>query len=199
MEALALLTYVRELHRKNFPVDEKIRLIMERSSDVLAHEFGLPHGENVLKKLMFNPGIIKGGEKANIVAQHCNLELELRIPWGCSISELLEEIRAHASRGEIVSATTHEPSITEPGCALVSAVCAEIKRVHGGEVFPILQWAASDARHLRRAGFNVVEYGPGEMSLLHAVDERIQIDSLEKASDVYQGIMRQYAKTANLP
>ena len=60
---------------------------------------------------------------------------------------------------------------------------------------PIVQWAASDARHLRRAGFRVVEYGPGVISTLHAANERVRIDSLEKASRIYQGIMRAYASS----
>ncbi|MCX6697962.1 MAG: M20 family peptidase, partial [Methanoregula sp.] len=58
---------------------------------------------------------------------------------------------------------------------------------------PIVQWAASDARHLRLAGFNVIEYGPGELSTLHAINERIAIESIEKASEIYFGIMCAYA------
>jgi succinyl-diaminopimelate desuccinylase len=192
MEVMTLLTYIQRLHEKNFPVDERFQELIIRSSEVLKKEFDIPHVGDVLKKLMYNPGVITGGEKSNIVAQHCNLELELRVPWGCSINELLDGIIAHAPHGKVIHQTTHEPSITDPGCSLVSATCAEVKRVYRGEVFPILQWAASDARHLRRAGFNVVEYGPGEISTLHAVNERIRIDSLEKASDIYQGILRHY-------
>jgi succinyl-diaminopimelate desuccinylase len=94
---------------------------------------------------------------------------------------------------KIISQTTHEPSITDPSCRLVTVTCNEIERVHGGTVFPIVQWAASDARHLRLCGFNVIEYGPGEISTLHAVNERVSIDSLKKASAVYAGIMTAYA------
>jgi succinyl-diaminopimelate desuccinylase len=39
----------------------------------------------------------------------------------------------------------------------------------------------------------VIEYGPGEISTLHAVNERVSIDSLNKASAVYVGIMTAYA------
>jgi succinyl-diaminopimelate desuccinylase len=68
-----------------------------------------------------------------------------------------------------------------------------LERVYGGLVFPIVQWAASDARHLRLCGFNVIEYGPGEISTLHAVNERVSIDTLKKASAVYEGIMTAYS------
>ena len=143
---------------------------------------------------MFNPGIIRGGEKSNIVAQHCNLDIELRIPWGCRIADLLDSIKAHAQHGAIMKETVHDPSLTDPGCDLVTVVCSEVEKVYRGNVFPIVQWAASDARHLRVAGFRVIEYGPGELATLHGVDERIAIQSIEKASEIYQGVMLAYGK-----
>jgi succinyl-diaminopimelate desuccinylase len=182
------------MHNREYPVDEQLKEIIERSSGVLEKEFKIHNVSEVLKKLMYNPGVIKGGEKSNVVAQHCDLDLELRVPWGCSIPELVEEITSHAPYGKVISQTTHEPSMTDPSCRLVTVTCNEVERVHGGTVFPIVQWAASDARHLRLCGFNVIEYGPGEISTLHAVNERVKIDDLKKASAVYAGIMTAYAK-----
>jgi len=58
---------------------------------------------------------------------------------------------------------------------------------------PIVQWAASDARYLRKEGFPVVEYGPGEIHALHAIDEHVTIESLENAAKVYEGMLGRYA------
>ncbi len=193
MEAVALLDYVKALHEREYPVSDEFREIIARSSVVLGEEFRIAGVSDILKKLTFNPGTITGGEKSNVVAQHCSLELEMRIPWGCSIPDVVEGIAGQAVNGRISSLETHEPSVTEPGSPLVTTTCNEVERVYGGPVFPIFQWAASDARHLRRAGFSVIEYGPGEISTLHAVNERVTIESLEKASAVYQGLMRAYA------
>jgi succinyl-diaminopimelate desuccinylase len=193
MEALSLLEYVKALHDREYPSDERLKEIIDRSSRVLEEEFKIHNVSEVLKKLMYNPGVIKGGEKSNVVAQHCDLDLELRVPWGCSIPELVEEITSHAPYGKIIAQTTHDPSITDPSCRLVKVTCNEVERVYGGTVFPIVQWAASDARHLRLCGFNVIEYGPGEISTLHAVNERVSIDNLNKASAVYAGIMSAYS------
>ncbi|MDD1700807.1 MAG: M20/M25/M40 family metallo-hydrolase [Methanoregula sp.] len=193
MEAMSLLEYVKELHDLDYPVDDRLAEIIDRSSDVLEDEFKIHNVSDVLKKLMYNPGVIKGGEKSNVVAQHCDLELELRVPWGCSIPELISGISSRAPNGKIISQTTHDPSMTDPSCRLVTVTCNEVERVHGGPVFPIVQWAASDARHLRLWGFNVIQYGPGEISTLHAVNERVKIDDLNKASEVYAGIMTAYA------
>jgi len=192
MEAVSLLEYVKGLHDRDYPVDDRISEIINQSSRVLESEFHLHNVSEVLKKLMFNPGIIRGGEKSNVVAQYCELDLEIRVPWGCSIQDLIAGITSHVPHGKIVSRTTHNPSMTEPSCRLVAVTCKEIERVHGGPVFPIVQWAASDARHLRLSGFNVIEYGPGEISTLHAVNERVSIDNLKKVSEVYAGIMAAY-------
>jgi succinyl-diaminopimelate desuccinylase len=194
MEAMNLLDHIRELNKKEYPVDPSLSAIIAQSSAVLGQEFRIEGVSEVLKKLTFNPGVIKGGEKSNVVAQHCNLDLELRVPWGCSITDIISSIRTHAIHGKIISQVTQDPSITDPGSPLVAISCEAVKRVYGGEVFPIVQWAASDARHLRSAGFNVIEYGPGEIPTLHAINERTPIDSLEKASLVYQHIMAHYAE-----
>ena len=194
MEACALLEYIKTLNGQHYPVSEDVKEIISGSSRVLSEEFKLDHATDVLTRLMFNPGVIKGGEKSNIVAQRCDLDMEIRVPWGCTITDLLDDIRHHAPHGEIISQTTHEPSITSPGCRIARVTCDAVKDVYGGDVFPIIQWAASDARHLRAAGFNVIEYGPGEMQYLHAVDEHVTIESLEKASMVYQYVMENHSK-----
>lgn len=196
MEAVSLLDYVKGLHDLEYPVDDWIADIIEQSTGVLESEFRIHNVSEVLKKLMYNPGVIKGGEKSNVVAQHCELDLELRVPWGCSIPDLIAGITSHAPHAKIISQTTHDPSMTDPSCRLVTVTCNEVERVHGGPVFPIVQWAASDARHLRLCGFNVIEYGPGEISTLHAVNERVSIDHLKQASAVYAGIMTAYAGKA---
>ncbi len=195
MEAMCLLDHIRDLNKKEYPVDHPLKEIIAQSSAVLAQEFQIDGVSEVLKKLTFNPGVIKGGEKSNVVAQHCELELELRVPWGCSIPDIISSIQTHAIHAKIVSQVTHEPSITDPKSPLVSITCDAVKSVYGRDVFPIVQWAASDARYLRSAGFKVVEYGPGEIPSLHAVNERTSIASLEMASLVYQYIMAKYAES----
>jgi len=192
MEAMGLLSYVNDLHGRKFTIEENIRKIIEASSEVFSEEFHIRDGSEILERVTFNPGVISGGEKINIVAQHCSLNLEMRIPWGCSIPELIREIGEHAQNGAVNIITSHDPTLTDPCCDFTDIVCREVQNVWGGHVFPILQWAASDARHLRRVGFNVIEYGPGELSTLHGIDERVSVASLENAVRIYRGIMDTY-------
>ncbi|MGD0533951.1 MAG: M20/M25/M40 family metallo-hydrolase [Methanoregula sp.] len=194
MEAMELLEYIKSLHNREFPMDEKLREIIRHSSEVFSEEFQIQEGSDILERVTFNPGIISGGEKINIIAQHCSVNLELRIPWGCSIPDLVIDIRAHAQNGTIVERIVHDPSLTDPDCEFAAVVCREVEKVWGGDVFPILQWAASDARHLRCAGFQVIEYGPGELATLHGINERISVVSLENAVKIYRGILDTYSK-----
>ena len=147
-----MLAYVKSLHDREFPINEKLREIIRHSSDVFSEEFRIQEGGDILERVTFNPGVIAGGEKVNIVAQHCTFDLELRIPWGCSIQDLVRDIREHAPHGTILQETAHDPSFTDPNCDFVGVVCREVERVWGGNVFPILQWAASDARHPQECG-----------------------------------------------
>jgi succinyl-diaminopimelate desuccinylase len=194
MEAFALLSHLGDLHHHTYETDHDMEAIITESSEVFGEIFGMHDAETVLRRLMFNPGRIEGGEKANIVAQHCNLDLDLRVPWGCAIPALLEDLRAHARNATMEIRSLSEPSLTEAGCRLVTTTCHEITRVFHAPASPVVQWAASDARYLRKEGFRVIEYGPGEMTTLHGVDERVSIESLQKAAEVYAGIITSYGE-----
>jgi len=192
MEAYGLLEHLQKIHSRDYDPGGELSSIIEESSRVLEEEVGLTDGERVLRRVMFNPGRIEGGEKANIVAQSCNLELDIRLPWGCSIPALIDDLRSSAPGAQTSSADSSEPSFTSPTERVVQRTLREIARVYGSSGSPIVSWAASDARFLRKAGFSVVEYGPGDISLLHAIDERVPVESLENACDVFTGLIKSY-------
>lgn len=192
MQALELLDFIKSLHTRKFPLEENLKKIIHNSSQVFSEEFHIPAGGHILERISYNPGVIVGGEKINIVAQHCSVDIELRIPWGCNIPDLVREIHGHVPKSTVIDELTYDPSFTNPDGDFVAVVCNEVKNVYGGDVFPIVQWAASDARHLRSKGFSVIEYGPGELATLHGIDERVSLASLENAVKIYLGILQSY-------
>jgi succinyl-diaminopimelate desuccinylase len=197
MEAFSFLEFLGELHKRQYePGDPEIAAIIQESADILRKVLSMEHAGVILSHIMFNPGKIEGGEKANIIAQRCVLEIDLRLPWGVSPDNLLGEIRAHVPRAAVEVGNISEPSITPPDSRLVTRILEEIGRVHGQAARPIVQWAASDARYLRKEGFSVVEYGPGEINTLHAVNEYTEVRSLEDTVRVYRGVMDRYAEDA---
>ncbi len=196
MSAYKTLEYLRTVHRHEYHVEGEVDAIIEQSSLVLRKILGVDEAKHVLRRVMFNPGRIDGGEKANVVAQHCDLQLDIRVPWGCSIQELLNGIASHSPGASIQEVSVSNPSMTSPGCRLVEVTCNEISRVYGLPSTPIVQWAASDARYLRTEGYRVVEYGPGEIVSLHAVNERVSVESLRKATAVFEGIITEFSGDA---
>jgi len=193
MEAFDLLEYMKLLNARTFSGDEALLAIIDDSAEVLEDIFGLSGIGEALRRITFNPGRIEGGEKANIIAQECMLELDIRIPWGCSVEHLMASIAAQAVRATITPINMAAPSFTPAGSEIVAVTCREIERVMGCPSHPIVQWAASDARYLRKAGFDVLEYGPGDLHSLHAIDERVPISQLESAAAVYRGIIGHYS------
>jgi succinyl-diaminopimelate desuccinylase len=193
MEAFNLLEYLKLLNQRKFSATGDMDTIFATSSAILESMFRIEGVEDVLRKITFNPGKIRGGEKVNIVAETCRLDLDIRVPWGCNAERLAEEIASQAPRAQLIAHELGPPSLTPPDTTLVRLLCEEIERVYGTRGSPIVQWAASDARFLRKAGFNAVEYGPGEIPTLHGIDERVSIPQLKAASEIFQGIMRQYS------
>lgn len=193
MEAYSLLTFLEEVHTRRYAPPAFLEKVIKESSAVLEAIFGIAHAEEVLTQVMYNPGTIKGGEKANVVAQHCDLSLDIRLPWGCDPAALIKDIELRANRATVTTSAIAAPSLTPPDAPVVQTTLAAIERVCGAPATPFVQWAASDARHLRAAGFSVVEYGPGEISTLHAVGERVSLASLENATAVYCNVIRAYS------
>jgi len=191
MAAFDLLGYLREVHAHPYPVSEDLQPLVDEAARVFREIFGIEGGDDIVTRVMFNPGRIEGGEKANIVAEQCRMELDIRVPWGCPLDDLKEGIAGHAPDAEIRELDVAEPSLTHPDTRLVQTICREVERVYG-KATPLFQWAASDAKYLRTAGFDAVEYGPGEIPTLHGVDERVSVEQLEKAVDVYRGVIRGY-------
>jgi succinyl-diaminopimelate desuccinylase len=140
----------------------------------------------------YNPGIIHAGEKINIIPERCILEMDFRIPWGFSARGLTEWIMENSGDAQCDILTAFEPTFTSPHAPIVGYLSSEIMRLYGKPARPIVQWAATDARYLRNHGFDVVDYGPGEITMLHAVNEYVREEDLKNAVEIYCGVMGNY-------
>ncbi len=193
MEAVALIEHVRRLHERVHDPGPELAPVIADSERVLEAAFDAPGIGSVLRRISYNPGRIEGGEKANIVAERCELELDLRLPWGCDPALVATDLRAHASRAEMECMSASAPSCTPPSARIVSRIAAAVEAVRGVPAVPIVQWAASDARALRLANFPTVEYGPGELARIHAIDERVPVAALEEAVAIFGRLIDAYA------
>lgn len=190
-QALEFINWVDKLSKRPYDVPE-IDQIIENSIKV-ANELYNADLTPVFKHIMYNPGIISGGERVNIVAQKCSLSMDMRPPWGADCDDIVKEIKMVLPKSAKIDVLTESnASITSPDSFLVRTTCDAIGKVYGIESKPMVQWAASDARALRIAGFNAIEYGPGELDCMHGLNERVRRTQLESCAEIYLNIIHSY-------
>lgn len=191
-KALEFISHVKKINRRTYSYSTEFDLIINESEKVIEKVIDFCPVGNVLRKVTYNPGIIRGGEKVNIIAQKCCLEIEMRIPWGCDPDEILEELRSISGKDIITVKEFFEPTYTDRNSGIVNIALNSIRQVYGVVPSPFVQWAATDARFLRKKGFDVIEYGPGEIDTLHGVNEAVSVGELKKSVEVYKEIIKSY-------
>lgn len=192
MQAFSFLTWVEELHNRVYPQSPVLEKIIDHSIEISDIQSGHDLSK-IFRQIMYNPGLISGGERVNIVAQKCHLTMDMRLPWGCDSGELLNEIYNHLPKSaKIHPITKVNASLTDPHSFLVKSTCDAIHKEYLVPSSPMVQWAASDARALRKAGFQAIEYGPGQLDGLHGLNERVRIDQLQSAERIYYQLIKTY-------
>lgn len=190
VKALQSLELFEKVHAKKWAEDPLVREVTENTTASLSSLLSITKEQsaNILSRVTYNPGIISGGERINVIAQKCEMDIDMRIPWGCDIDSLLHEVTSSLAENTVEVLEKASPTLSRPG-VLTSLVCSGIETVHGKKAMPGVTQAASDARHLRETGAEVVNYGPGDLSLLHAVNESVPIRMLHDCRDVYMHIL----------
>lgn len=195
IQAVDFLSSIIGYCSKDYPQTPQLEEIIKYSVKVAEKEYGGSDFSSILRRIMYNPGIISGGERVNIVAQKCHLDMDMRTPWGIECKDVISDIKSLLPKtSEMILDTSSDASITSPDSFLVKTVCEAVGNVYNTECHPMVQWAASDARAMRCAGFNAIEYGPGVLGTIHGLNEKVSISQLEKAVDIYYNIINKYSR-----
>ncbi|KUO93115.1 MAG: M20 family metallopeptidase [Thermocladium sp.] len=159
---------------------------------------------NIIGSVSFNPGVIRGGSKINMVPDSAELELDMRVPPGASSRQVIDYLAARlgdSARVEVIDVS--EPNYTPINSEIVASVRDSIIE-EGKQPVPLILTGATDGRYLRAAGIPVVIYGPGELAMAHSYDEYVAIDDLkdslivmEKAIQRFLGLGRYGKKIGN--
>ncbi|HJJ36204.1 MAG TPA: M20/M25/M40 family metallo-hydrolase, partial [Methanocorpusculum sp.] len=193
MQAGEFLTKLPAIHAKEWPAPTPEMAELLDYSAKIATEDRKQDCSNLFTHISYNPGLISGGEKDNIVAEKCQVSLDFRLPWGVDIDALEREIISMVpGNAELVRDSTANASLTDPKSKIVTATCASISEAYHIDSKPMVQWAASDARAMRLEGINAIEYGPGLLETIHGVNEKISISQLKTAVEIYKGVIRRY-------
>jgi succinyl-diaminopimelate desuccinylase len=161
-EVVEALRELRELETMAWPVPEEFarRIDEARASTTAMLGVGTT---DLLSSVTVNAGVITGGTKINLVADHCRVEIDVRVPPGVSTADVLRVVggvvrRHRGMTYELIQRS--EPNWTSPSDAFLQIVHTTVTSVRGEAPFFNISGPGTDSRVFRRAGMPVAVFGP---------------------------------------
>jgi len=191
---IKLLPCLEELRVIEGKYEEKQLPILKNSKDIVKEAQKVPGVENVIDHVTVNVGTIKGGTKTNMVPDFCEAAVDLRVPIGVTLKEVLDKFdgiikRLGLSGIEYDYTWNSEANFTDADTELVKSVVANAEAVWKKKVVPAYQWASSDARYYRLKGIPTIQYGPANTEGIHSYNENVDVEDIINSVKVYLGIM----------
>jgi acetylornithine deacetylase len=149
------------------------------------------HVDTELGSPTLSVGRIEGGVSVNVVPEHCTIEVDRRIVNG---EELRQAPRDLVKYLKDVAKLDFPFVCDEPWQAkgplssrgsesLVKELGASIRALHGDHQVMTVPYG-TDAPVLQDIGIPSVVFGPGDIAQAHTCDEWVQLEEVEKASEI---------------
>jgi len=136
----------------------------------------------LLGRSTLSVGTIRGGSKTNIVPDHAEATIDIRVIPGENPERIVELLRAAAPQvdlGHLGSA----PLFTDPAHPLIAKLSS-----FGG--VPVGAPWFCDAAVFAEKGMPAVALGPGSIAQAHTADEWISVADLEAGTDFFEKFLR---------
>ena len=131
-----------------------------------------------LKGIAFNLGLVEGGIKPNIIADHAQVKFGMRPLPGQSFDELLQELNAESTQnnskftsGFVAPALPANGDITD-----LELFASEL----GLNLSPPVNFW-TEASLFSEAGYRAIVYGPGDIANAHQPNESVDLEELNQA------------------
>ncbi|NLB08234.1 MAG: M20 family metallopeptidase [Clostridiales bacterium] len=176
----------------------KIEETMKLTKKVVREELLKQKGaEYILDHLTFNVGKICGGTKVNMVPDHAEAEIDIRIPVGLKADTVREKIEFLLKKSGIegiqcVYNGYSDPNTTDQDEEIVETLAANVRAVADINLQKTFQWASSDTKFYRYAGIPTIQYGPANLEGIHSYNESVNIDEVVLCTKVYLGTIMDY-------
>jgi succinyl-diaminopimelate desuccinylase len=139
-----------------------------------------------------NIGTVSGGLAPNLAAQSASAAIDIRIPVGMTVDEVMDSVAGLLQEAQISAAVepirTSEPVVTDPGEPVVVSCVENAARVTGRPAHAVVRVGASDARLFRQYGIPSVVCGPVPHNFA-GVDEFIELQELFEVAAVHAGVV----------
>lgn len=175
----AALVELDALEGLRMPSDHPAAEVMAQA-EPLSEPLGGTGEREVMSRVTVNLGTFAGGTSPNLVPDHAQAELDIRIPLGVSVAEveaMLARILTDHPQVTYEVLRAYEPSWTSATHAVSRAVQTAAEECYPGAVALNMRVGASDARLWRRAGHATVVAGLTPYNL-GAPDENLDLREL---------------------
>ncbi len=179
--AAAIVHALDSLHGFAPPLPEAVARALEDPAAIAAHDAGLGQGASTwVRQMTFNAGVIRGGRKVNQLPDLCELECDIRYPWGLTRASVAANVARILSGFPEASWAVHEnhsypPSLAPPDDAMVRILADVVEKDLGApRPVPCSSLGGSDSRYWRYAGIPAYLYGPSPVSMGRA-DEHVTV------------------------
>jgi len=135
-----------------------------------------------------NVGTIRGGQKANMLADQCSIDVDVRIIPESDVDEIMERIGGILNklkkgdpqfRADLQVLMRAEPSMSPRNLPIIKSIQKIGGAIMGAEPQPVGLHADSDGKYFRKAGTEAIHWGVGTAKNRgHAADEFIEIEDL---------------------
>lgn len=191
---MKLLSSLEELRSIEGRFNENQLQVLKDSKEIVKAAQKVEGVENVIDHVTVNIGTIKGGTKSNMVPDFCGADVDMRLPIGVTLKEVLQKFDAIIERLGLTGIEydytwNSEANYTDVDTDLVKSVIANAEKVWNRRVVPAYQWASSDARYYRQKGIPTIQYGPANTKGIHSYNEDVDVEDIINSTKVYLGIM----------
>ncbi|MBI4982046.1 MAG: M20 family metallopeptidase [Candidatus Omnitrophica bacterium] len=148
-----------------------------------------------LKPPTINVGVIRGGDKVNIVADWCDFELDFRFLPQTSASELVKNLRLtikkYTNKFKIEIDSIQQPYLIGEQHSLVRQMCLAMQvnkipvRIKGSEGATVITF-------FQHQGIPAIATGFGEGGCAHSINEYARVDNLYKGSLALEQFLKEW-------
>jgi succinyl-diaminopimelate desuccinylase len=177
----AIIQALDALHGFAPPLPEAVARALDDPATIAAHDAGLGQGASRwVRQIAFNAGVIRGGRKVNQLPDLCELECDIRYPWGltrAAVEANVARILGGFPEASWAVTETHSypPSLAPPDDPMVRILADVVERDLGApRPVPCSSLGGSDSRYWRYAGVPAYLYGPSPVSMGRA-DENVTV------------------------
>lgn len=135
--------------------------------------------------ICFNVGVIKGGEKNNMIAEKVNLDFSARVPSGMSSEQVYEYLKNYDSQAQWRAGMMAPPLPAENHSDEKSLTFCQKHNITIAK--PVDFW--TEAALFSQAGFPAIVLGPGDIKQAHTIDEWVEVAQLEKTLKIYAEVI----------